>query len=70
MEEVKPLVSESELPEFRRMVKEDLLICAWIPELVRRETYAEAFRRYKKEERAKGTLAGWMEVQDLVGGEK
>jgi len=53
------LVRPVEMGEYVKMIENDELDCLWIPEQGRRETYPEAYRRKKDEEKAKGSLKGW-----------
>jgi hypothetical protein len=48
------------MPEYVRMVREDLLDRAWLPGNNRHETYPEAYRRWKDDQKAKGQLTGWI----------
>ena len=58
------LVSPLEMPEYIRMTRDELLDRKWIPGLNRYETYPEAYRRWKDEQKKVGTLAGWIEVNE------
>jgi len=53
------LVRPVEMGEYVKMIENDELDCLWIYERGRRETYPEAYRRFKDEEKAKGSLKGW-----------
>lgn len=55
------LVSQLEMPEYIRLTRDDSLVRKWLPEKERYETYPEAFRRMKDEEKVKGTLFGWID---------
>ena len=53
------LVRPIEMGEYVKMINEGSLDCLWITEKGRRETYPEAYRRFKDEEKKKGSLKGW-----------
>ena len=54
------LVTPFEMGEYVKMINDGLLETLFIPVLGRYETYPEAYRRMKDEEKKKGSLKGWI----------